>query len=82
MIRTDDRDCRSAVVDELMVLEARKRELKQRIASAPEPMPRLHPNLSELYRQKVASLHEALNAEDTRSEAAEALRGLCQTNAN
>ena len=39
-------------------------------------MPRLHPNLAELYRQKVMNLAEALNDEDTRLEAAECTRQL------
>ena len=39
-------------------------------------MPRLHPNLAELYRQKVMNLAEALNDEDTRLEAAECTREL------
>jgi hypothetical protein len=38
--------------------------------------PRLHPNLAELYRQKVINLAEALNDEHTRLEAAECLREL------
>jgi hypothetical protein len=41
-------------------------------------MPRLHPNLTELYRQKIMNLAEALNEEDTRLEAAECLRGLIE----
>lgn len=36
----------------------------------------MHPNASEIYRKKVAQLHEALTAEDMRTWAAEALRGL------
>ena len=39
-------------------------------------MPRLHPNLSELYRQKIDRLHETLNQEDVQSEASEVLRSL------
>jgi site-specific DNA recombinase len=36
----------------------------------------LHPNLAEVYRQKVARLEEALNKPDVRAEAAEILRSL------
>ena len=36
----------------------------------------IHPNASEIYRKKVAELHNALLAEDTRATAAEVLRGL------
>jgi hypothetical protein len=39
-------------------------------------MPRLHPNLAELYRQKVTNLAEALNDQHTRLEAAECIREL------
>ena len=41
-------------------------------------MPRLHPNLAELYRQKVINLAEALNEENTRLEAAECIRELIE----
>ena len=36
----------------------------------------LHPGLSDIYARKVANLAEALNAEDTKTEAADILRGL------
>ena len=62
--------------DELMTLETTKTELETRLATAPEPIPRLHPNLAEVYRKKVANLADALNEENTPSEAAEAIRGL------
>ena len=41
-------------------------------------MPRLHPNVAAVYREKIAKLREALNAEDTRTEAAEMIRGLIE----
>jgi site-specific DNA recombinase len=41
-------------------------------------MPRLHPNLAELYWQKVENLAASLNEEDTRLEAAECLRELIE----
>ncbi len=37
---------------------------------------RLHPNLAELYCQKIKGLREALNREDTRGEATELFRSL------
>ena len=40
------------------------------------PVPLLHPNLAALYREKVATLASALQNAESRSEAAEALRGL------
>ncbi len=51
-------------------------ELETRLVTAPEPIPRLHPNLAEVYRKKVANLADALNEENTPAEAAEAIRGL------
>ena len=66
----------AAVKDEMAVLEARRVELLARLEAAPPSMPRLHPNLAELYRQKVTNLAEALNDEHTRLEAAECIREL------
>ena len=62
--------------DELMGLEGRKLELEQMVSKAPAPIPRLHPRLADLYRRKVDDLHDALNREDTKAEASEAIRAL------
>jgi site-specific DNA recombinase len=59
-------------------LESRKAELEAQVRAAPPPLPRLHPNLAELYRQKVANLQEALSTPNTQSEALEILRGLIE----
>ena len=45
-------------------LERRREALEAELATATEPKPRLHPGLAEVYRQKVATLHETLAAED------------------
>ena len=66
------------VRDEMAALEARKHELVIQIKDAPHPMPRLHPNLAALYRRQVEHLHDALNAPDSRTEAAEILRGIIE----
>jgi DNA invertase Pin-like site-specific DNA recombinase len=42
----------AAVRDEMASLEARRIELLGRLESGPPSLPRLHPNLAELYRQK------------------------------
>ena len=68
----------AAVKDEMAVLEARRVEFLARSEATPPPMPRLHPNLAELYRQKVTNLAEALNDEHTRLEAAECIRELIE----
>lgn len=41
-------------------LESCKALLEAELNDAPLPVPRIHPNLAEVYRQKVANLHEAL----------------------
>ncbi len=64
------------LLGKLEALERRKAELEREIGSAPLPAPRIHPNVAELYRRKVENLHEALAAEETRTEAVEILRGL------
>ncbi|MEQ9639809.1 MAG: hypothetical protein RIM84_07260 [Alphaproteobacteria bacterium] len=43
---------------------------------APEPAPRVHPKLAEVYRRQVERLEAALNESMVRPEAAEALRAL------
>ncbi len=59
-------------------LEARKRDKEEELSAAPPPAPRLHPNLAELYRRKVADLHEALADVSIRQEAIELLRELIE----
>ena len=50
--------------------------ISQELATEPPPPVRLHPNLAEVYRKEVGNLTEALNAEATRQEAGEIIRGL------
>jgi site-specific DNA recombinase len=57
-------------------LEQRKTALEAELAAAPPPPPRLHPNLAEIYRRKVADLQTALADLQARTEALEILRGL------
>jgi site-specific DNA recombinase len=59
-------------------LEQRKAALAAEIERAPLAAPRLHPNLAELYRKKVASLQQALAEPVTQAEALEILRGLVE----
>ena len=62
----------------LDALEIERAALKAQL-SAPPPSPvRLHPNLADAYRDKVAALRDALYQEDTRAEAFEILRGLIE----
>jgi hypothetical protein len=68
----------AAVKDEMKTLEARRTDLAEQLKTAPPAAPRLHPNASSLYRERIARLRDALNAENTRTEAAELIRGLIE----
>jgi site-specific DNA recombinase len=67
-----------AMKDGLQNLENRKVELSSAVAAAPATAVRLHPNLAEIYRDKVARLHEELNRPELREEASAALRSLIE----
>ena len=66
----------SIVKDPLIALEAQQTELRSRLDRAAQPPPLLHPNMADLYREKVTQLARALEHEESRPGAAEALRGL------
>jgi site-specific DNA recombinase len=59
-------------------LETRKVALEANLAASPPASVRLHPNLAQLYREKVAQLHLALADPATRAEALELTRKLIQ----
>jgi site-specific DNA recombinase len=61
---------------EIKALDARRKGLQAQLETADEPPPLLHPEMAELYRQKVTKLAQALKHPETRTEATEALRGL------
>ena len=65
---------------ELKALEVRQLSLEHELTHKPDSLPHLYPNLAEVYRQKVANLAEALNDEQTRTEAREILRSLIDRN--
>ena len=48
----------ATVKDEMKALEAKRLEYLAALEAASPPMPRLHPNLAELYREKVMNLAE------------------------
>ena len=62
----------------ILEMEAEVLTMKSDLDAAPSPAPILHPNLAELYRRQIKNLHEALNAQDSRTEAAEILRGIIE----
>ena len=59
-------------------LEARLAQLDAELATPPPSPVRLHPNLSELYRQKVTELAATLNDAEMRTPALEVIRGLIE----
>jgi site-specific DNA recombinase len=61
----------------LDALEARNAELARSLVGAPRSAPRLHPNLAEVYRQRVAGLQVALQGADS-AGALEDVRGLIE----
>ncbi|MFC7543344.1 recombinase family protein [Siccirubricoccus deserti] len=67
----------ASVRTRLAALEDRKSALEVELAASKVPAPRLHPGLAEVYRERVASLAEALAAEDG-AEAREVVRGLVE----
>ena len=62
---------------ELLSLEARKVELQSRL-NAPEMPELLHPQMADVYREKVGSLCRALESEESRTGAADAIRALVE----
>jgi site-specific DNA recombinase len=77
LITEDDAPLR-ALKQELVTLEARQLTLQQDVAASEAPAPLIHPNLAEIYRQRVERLHEALKDPTTRDEAFEPIRSLIE----
>lgn len=64
------------VKDELFAIGARRDELNRQLESSQQRPPLLHPAMANVYREKVTQLGRALQDEDSRTEAAEAIRQL------
>ena len=68
-----------AIKTRLHDLENRKAQLKADLAALDAPAPvRLHPNAAAMYARQIAELQAALNADDIRAEATDALRLLIE----
>ena len=67
-----------SIKEELFSLEARKAELQSRL-DAPEVPELLHPRMADVYREKVGSLCSALESEESRMGAVDAIRALVET---
>ena len=59
-------------------LKSRKSKLQRELETTPPAAPRFHPRLADVYRDKVAQLHDALADPQDRAEAFEILRGLIE----
>jgi site-specific DNA recombinase len=66
------------IKDKMHTLEARRIELEAMLQDVAEAPPLLHPSMAERYHTQVKNLLEALNAEDSRPEAAELIRSLIE----
>jgi len=66
----------SKVKDRMIELEERQHELENLIANTNEEPVLIHPNMAGVYKDKVASLTEALNDASRRHEAVDVIRGL------
>jgi site-specific DNA recombinase len=62
--------------DRIGALETRKAELIDLLANAEETPPLLHPNMAEIFRRRISALHESLQGDDGKAEAAELFRTL------
>ena len=65
-----------ALLDRLDELELQRGKLRERLAQAAAAPPDIHPNVSEIFRAKVARLADTLNNPADRAEAAQAIRNL------
>ena len=73
-----NRTAAAAISTRLNALEQRRLALEAEIATTQAPVPYLHPNLADIYRERIASLAVALSSEGA-AEAREIIRGLIDT---
>ncbi|GBQ26820.1 hypothetical protein HLH34_17660 [Gluconacetobacter azotocaptans] len=59
-------------------LERRKAQAEEILATIDEPPPVLHPSMAVVYRERVTALHDALQQDATRLEAADLIRSLIE----
>src|SRR5262249_56920259 len=64
--------------DEVRIRGRGQSELTNEVAGASSPAPLIHPNLAEVYRQKVAALNEALREPASKDEAFDLIRSLIE----
>ncbi|MEQ8694504.1 MAG: recombinase family protein [Gammaproteobacteria bacterium] len=66
------------VKDKMWALENEKAELEGSLADTTEEPVLIHPNMAEVYRKQVTSLHASLNDENRRAEAVDIVRSLVE----
>ena len=67
-----------ALRDEMQTMENQRSEIESNLEEVLVTTPRLHPNLTTIYQQKITSLIDALNSPDTITQANEAIRQLIE----
>jgi hypothetical protein len=67
-----------SIKDEILALEAKNADLQSRL-SAPEMPELLHSRMADVYREKVGSVCQALESEESRAGAVDAIRALIET---
>jgi hypothetical protein len=73
----EDGNYNQTLTKRLSALEVEKAEIDAKLVELGTPAKiEIHPNLSEVYRRKVAKLEQALATPDTQAEAGELLRSL------
>ena len=65
-------------MDDLKALEARKVELEAELKVPADNQPLFHPNLAEIYRQKVSDLGQLLEDPATKDQAFDLIRSLIE----
>ena len=68
----------ASVQTKLEALEARQGQVARELTGLSTEPVRLHPNLAELYRRKVAALQDLLEGDAARTEAVEIIRSLIE----
>ncbi|WP_374188943.1 recombinase family protein [Thalassotalea euphylliae] len=66
----------SEIKDSLMAIANRRDSIEAYLKEQDEPQVLLHPSMAKRYQQEIKSLRVSLNKEESRTEAAELLRGL------
>lgn len=64
------------IANKMKALEARKIELQQELVSTDKPVTLLHPNMANIYRERIEELHVTLNNDEVKAEAVEIIRSL------